>query len=359
MRDPIKFKEELLAKIDQSLRELRELSQNPEVVTEDILKQIAELEQRRNKLLQEIYTSLTPWDKVQLARHPNRPLASDYISGILEDFTELHGDRASGEDPAIIAGIGFLNGVAVAVLGHQKGRSTKEKLHRNFGMPHPSGFRKAARIMRLAERMGWPVISFVDTPGAYPGIAAEEGGQYIAIAESILTMVSLRVPTIAVFIGEGGSGGALAIGIGNVNLMLENAYFSVISPEGCASIIYRDAKKAPLAAEKLKLDANSLLALRVIDEILPEPMGGAHKDPLLTIKTVKEAIERHLKELLKLTPDELIAQRAEKYHRLATFLEGEALKTHADLRGLAGARGEADEGGEPPQSGEQVLPKQT
>ena len=350
MRDPIKFKEELLAKIDESLKELKELSKNPEVATDDILKQIEELEQRRNKLLQEIYASLTPWDKVQLARHPNRPLTSDYISGILEDFTELHGDRTSGEDPAIITGIGFLDGIPVAVLGHQKGRSTKEKLHRNFGMPHPSGFRKATRVMRLAERMGWPVISFVDTPGAYPGIAAEEGGQYIAIAESILTMASLKVPTVAVFIGEGGSGGALAIGVGNVNLMLENAYFSVISPEGCASIIYRDAKKAPLAAEKLKLDANSLLALKVIDEILPEPIGGAHKDPLSMIARVKEALQKHLRELMKLSPDELVARRAEKYHRLATFLEGGTLRTHADLKELTEARGEVDEGGDPPQS---------
>ncbi len=327
-RDDLRVKEELLKKIDAKIEELKVLSTESGL---DMTQQIRQLEERRDAIMREIFSSLTPWDEVQLARHPERPTTLDYINLIFSDFIELRGDRYTGDDPALIGGIGFLDEQPVMIIGHQKGKDTKDRLRRNFGMPQPAGFKKAIRLMRLAERWGLPVISFVDTPGAYPGITAEERGQFLAIAESIAVMARLKTLTIANFIGEGGSGGALAIGIGNYVIMLQHAYFSVISPEGCASIIYRDSKRAPQAAEKLKLTSADLLALGVVDRVLPEPIGGAHRDPRATADTLREAIKAYLREGNKYKPEELVKMRFEKYDRLVTFIENSQLKTSIDL----------------------------
>jgi len=263
-----------------------------------------------------VFSSLTPYQRCQVARHADRPYTLDYIDAIFTDFTELHGDRRFADDPAVVAGFALFDGDPVAVIGHQKGRDTTEKLHRNFGMPRPEGYRKALRIMDLAARYRRPVISFVDTPGAYPGIDAEERGQAEAIAFNLLEMARLPVPIIVVVTGEGGSGGALGLGVGDRVLMLEHAIYSVISPEGCAAILWKDQARAEDAARALRLTAKDLKELGVIDEILPEPPGGAHMDPTAMARTVDAAVRRNLKQIRRVKPDTLIARRYKKYRAM-------------------------------------------
>ncbi len=283
--------------------------------------ELERLKEQCEKLKKKVYSNLTRWQRVQLARHPKRPYTMDYINLITSDFIELHGDRNFGDDEAIVAGLGRLEGRSVVIVGQQKGRDTKEKLRRNFGMPHPEGYRKALRVMQLGDKFGLPIISLVDTPGAYPGIGAEERGQSEAIARNLKEMSLLEVPIIVVIIGEGGSGGALAIAVGNKVLMMENSIYSVISPEGCASILWRDATKAPQAAEALKLTAQDLLELGVIDEIIPEPLGGAHRDPKVAADRLKSSILSSLKELEGLSKEELVSQRIEKFAKMGAFQE--------------------------------------
>jgi acetyl-CoA carboxylase carboxyl transferase subunit alpha len=260
-----------------------------------------------------VFSSLTPYQRCQVARHPDRPYTLDYIGAVFTDFTELHGDRRYADDPAVVAGFALLDGDPVAVIGHQKGRDTADKLHRNFGMPRPEGYRKALRIMDLAARYRRPVISFVDTPGAYPGIDAEERGQAEAIAFNLLEMARLPVPIVVVVTGEGGSGGALGIGVGDRVLMLEHAIYSVISPEGCAAILWKDQARAEDAARALRLTAGDLKTLGVIDEIVPEPPGGAHMDPEALARTVGIAVRRNLRQIRRVRPDVLVARRYKKY----------------------------------------------
>jgi acetyl-CoA carboxylase carboxyl transferase subunit alpha len=266
-----------------------------------------------------IFSSLTPWQRCQIARHHERPYTLDYIEAIFTSFTQLHGDRRFADDPAVIAGFALFDGEPVAVVGHQKGRDTNEKLRRNFGMPRPEGYRKAMRIMRLAARFRRPIISFVDTPGAYPGIHAEERGQAEAIANNLIEMSRLPVPILVVVAGEGGSGGALALGIGDRVLMLEHAIYSVISPEGCAAILWKDQNRAEDAAKALRLTARDLKHFGVVDEVLPEPPGGAHMDPRTMAETVAAAIRRHLRQLRKLKADPLLARRYKKYRALGVY----------------------------------------
>ncbi len=271
--------------------------------------------------IQQIFSGLTPWQRCQLARHPERPYTLDYIRGIMTDFTELHGDRRFADDPAVVAGFGLFDGLPVAVVGHQKGRDTTEKVRRNFGMPRPEGYRKAIRIMELAARFGRPVVCFIDTPGAYPGIDAEERGQAEAIASNLLAMAQLPVPIVVVVTGEGGSGGALALGVGDRIVMLEHAIYSVISPEGCSAILWKDQGRAADAASALRLTAGDLKGLGVIDEIVPEPAGGAHMDPVAIADAVAAAIRKHLKELRRIKPEGLVARRYKKYRAMGAFLE--------------------------------------
>jgi acetyl-CoA carboxylase carboxyl transferase subunit alpha len=266
--------------------------------------------------------SQTPWQRVQNARHPKRPHTLDYVATVFDDFEELHGDRLFGDDAAIVSGMASLAGRAVMLVGEQKGRDTKQKLHRNFGMPKPEGYRKALRLMQLAAKFGRPIITFLDTPGAYPGIDAEERGQAEAIARNLREMARLPVPVISVCIGEGGSGGALALGVGNRVFMLENAVYSVISPESCAAIIWRDAAKAEQAAASLRLTAEDLLELKLIDGIIPEPPGGAHEDPAEAARLLREQLVRSLDELSKLSPNEAIQQRYEKFRKMGNFFAG-------------------------------------
>jgi acetyl-CoA carboxylase carboxyl transferase subunit alpha len=259
------------------------------------------------------------WERVQLARHPKRPHTLDYVQRLIASFQELHGDRSFADDPAIVSGIGFFGDVPVAVVGQQKGRDTKEKVHRNFGMPKPEGYRKALRVMRLAAKFRRPILTLLDTPGAYPGIDAEERGQAEAIAVSLREMSRLAVPVVSVVIGEGGSGGALALGVGNRVYMLENAVYSVISPESCAAIIWRDAGQAAKAAAALKLTAPDLLELGLIDGIVPEPPGGAQEDPDAAAESLRQTLRRALDELVGLSPQELIEQRYQKFRRMGNF----------------------------------------
>jgi acetyl-CoA carboxylase carboxyl transferase subunit alpha len=266
-----------------------------------------------------VYRSLTRWQVVQLSRHPQRPYALDYFQKSFTEFVELHGDRAFRDDGAIVGGLARLDSQPVMVIGNQKGRTTKENLDRNFGMARPEGYRKAVRLMRLADRFGLPIITLIDTPGAFPGIDAEERGQAQAIAEALEAMAALSVPVISVVIGEGGSGGALAIGVANRVLMLEYSTYSVISPEGCSSILFKDSSRAPMAADALKLTASDLASLEVIDEVIKEPLGGAHRDPDRAAERVKEALLFHLSPLKKLAPADLKEDRYRRFRRLGTF----------------------------------------
>jgi acetyl-CoA carboxylase carboxyl transferase subunit alpha len=303
--------------LEKKIADLKALSRS----NADFTNEIAKLEKKSKKLQSEIFSDLSRWQIVQLSRHPARPYFLDYLRMLCTDFFELAGDRSFGEDPSIVGGFARFDGEPVLVLGHQKGRSTKENVVRNFGMPRPEGYRKAHRLMRLAERLGRPVITFVDTPGAYPGIGAEERGQAEAIAANLQLMCRLSVPIISVVIGEGGSGGALAIGVGNRVLMMEYSIYSVISPEACSSILYRDASKAEKAAESLKLTARDLLALNVIDEIIPEPLGGAHRDPPLAAEQVGSVLRKHLSSLRGLNGSALIEDRYRKYRSMGVFSE--------------------------------------
>ena len=288
--------------------------------------EVQSLKDRLEELKKEVYGGLNPWQRVLMARHPQRPYTLDYVENIFTDFTELHGDRHYAEDKAVVGGLASLEGEPVIVIGHQKGRSLQESMARNFGMPHPEGYRKALRLMRMAAKFDLPVLCFIDTAGAYPGIGAEERGQATAIAENLREMSALPVPILCSVIGEGGSGGALAIGVGDRLLMLENSWYSVISPEGCASILYRDAAKAPQAAAALKITAQDLSALGIADEVVPEPLGGAHRDSGQAASTLKSVLLKHLKDLRKLSVEDLLERRYQKYRSIGLFEVAQAKK---------------------------------
>ncbi len=308
-----------IVELEARISELRAFSQSSDV---DLSGQIEELERKCEEKKRAIYAHLTPWQRVQIARHPKRPLVTDYIRWIVTDFLELHGDQAFRDDPAIVTGLGRIGGRRVMIVGNRKGRTTPEKIECNFGCAHPEGYRKAMRKMRLAEKFGIPIITFINTPGAYPGIGAEERGQAFVIARNLFEMASLRVPVISVVIGEGGSGGALGIGLADRVLILEHAYYSVISPEGCAAILWKDSSHAPRAAEILRLTSQDLAGFDIIDEVIPEPLGGAHRDHGQTAASVEEAILRNLDEVSELPPEERVEQRHQKYRAIGRFTEG-------------------------------------
>jgi acetyl-CoA carboxylase carboxyl transferase subunit alpha len=307
--------EQPIAELEAKIEELRLLSNESAF---DINEEIAHLRARSEELTESVFSSLTPWQISKLARHPLRPYTLDYVKRLFTDFDELHGDRAFGDDAAIVCGLARLDGKPVAVIGHQKGRTTAENLHRNFGMPRPEGYRKALRVMRLAETFKLPILTFIDTPGAYPGIDAEERGQSEAIARNLMVMARLKTPIIATVIGEGGSGGALAIGVADKVLMLEYSTYSVISPEGCASILWKSADMAEKAAEAMGMTSGRLLELKLIDEVVPEPLGGAHRNVDAMAAKLKETLLTNLDTLSDLAPKELVAKR---YKRLQEFGE--------------------------------------
>lgn len=309
--------EKPVVELEQKIQELADIAaDNAELKTE-----VAKLEKKVDKMREVIFANLSRWQMVQVARHIERPFTLDYITHIFTDFVELHGDRLFGDDHAIVGGMAKLDGEPVMVIGHQKGRDTKEKVYRNFGMPNPEGYRKALRLMEMAERFRMPIITFVDTPGAYPGIGAEERGQAEAIARNLREMAALTVPIVVVITGEGGSGGALAIAVGDRVLMLEYSIYAVISPEGCAAILWSDGTKGAQAAEALKLTAPDLKELDVIDEIVKEPLGGAHRDHETMAKNLHEALARHLKELKALTVEQLVEGRYQKFRKMSRFAE--------------------------------------
>ena len=282
---------------------------------------IDELKKKRDKELKNIFSGMSRWEKVQLARHPKRPFSLDYIMSMAPDFIELHGDRYFSDDSAMIGGLGSIDGQSVMFIGQQKGRNTNENIYRNFGMMRPEGYRKALRLMKLAEKFNVPVVSLIDTPGAYPGIGAEERGQGEAIAKNLLEMARLKVPILAIVIGEGASGGAMGIGVCDKMLMLENTWFSVISPEGCASILWRDASLAPKAADAMKVIPNDLLEMGICDEVIKEPLGGAHRNPGETATILKNVILKYLKELLTIDPDTFLENRIKRYDQIGVFKE--------------------------------------
>jgi acetyl-CoA carboxylase carboxyl transferase subunit alpha len=302
--------EKPIVELEKKIQELKNFISDKNI---DLSSEVRRLEDKLEHLKKDTYTNLTAWQRVQLARHPSRPYTLDYIQMLLSDFVELHGDRAFGDDKAIVCGLAKLDNQKLVIIGHQKGRDTKENLKRNFGCAHPEGYRKALRVMQLAEAFDLPIVIFIDTPGAYSGIGAEERGQSLAIALNLREMVRIAVPIIAVVIGEGGSGGALGVGVADRVLVLENAYYSVISPEGCAAILWKDGAKAPEAAEVLRLTAQDLLKMGIIDEVVPEPLGGAHRDLQKTAKELKEAINNNLKILSALNKEELLRLRYKKF----------------------------------------------
>jgi len=311
--------EKPIVEIEEQIKALeKEASDN-----EDVQKALEHLKARAQELKKHIYSNLTRWQIVQIARHPDRPHAMSYVHQVFDEFIEIHGDRNFRDDPSIITGFAHLNGKKVAVIAEEKGRDTKDKIYRNFGMPHPEGYRKAMRLMDVADRFKVPIISLVDTPGAYPGIGAEERGQSQAIAESIRKMLKIKVPFVAIIIGEGGSGGALAIAVADRVLVMEYAIYSVISPEGCASILWKDAKKANEAAEALKITAKDLKEFGIIDDIIPEPLGGAHKDPIKSMENSKAYVLKHLSEIEQFDPDTRLRMRREKYANMGSFVEKE------------------------------------
>jgi len=305
-------------------RRIEELKSHGEDAGLGAREALEDLERKADELRREVYANLTPYQRVQLARHPRRPYSLDYIERCFDGFTELHGDRHFADDPAIVSGLAFLDRRPVMVIGQQKGRDTKENLQRRFGMPNPEGYRKALRLMKLAERFRVAVVTLVDTPGAYPGLGAEERGQAEAIAVNLREMARLEVPVLTVVIGEGGSGGALAIAVSDVVLMFENSIYSVISPEGCASILWREGKKAPLAAEALRLTARDLERLGVIDGLLAEPVGGAHRDPGAAAATLRDAVIGHLERLSGVSAEARVDQRLRKFRRMGVFRPGTA-----------------------------------
>lgn len=310
--------EQPVAELEAKIEQLRFVQDDSAV---DISDEIGRLEAKSAALIKDIYAKLTPWQIAQVARHPQRPYTLDYIEMIFSDFVELHGDRAFADDHAIVGGLARFNGQSCVVIGHQKGRDTKEKIYRNFGMPRPEGYRKALRLMRLAQKFGMPVFTFVDTPGAYPGIGAEERGQSEAIGRNLYEMAELRVPLIATIIGEGGSGGALAIAAGDVVLMLQYATYSVISPEGCASILWKSAERAADAAETLGITAARLKTLGLIDRVVSEPVGGAHRDPRGAAQSLKKALQDALRQLQGLSADELVERRLARLMSYGKFKE--------------------------------------
>lgn len=302
--------EKPIIELENKIQELKSFIAEKKI---DLSSEVRKLEDKLEHLRKETYTNLSPWQKVKLARHPQRPYTLDYIGMIMSDFIELHGDRLFSDDQALICGLAKLDNRKVAVIGHQKGRDTKENLRRNFGCAHPEGYRKALRIMQLAEEFALPVVVFIDTPGAYPGIGAEERGQSQAIALNLREMVRIATPIAAVVIGEGGSGGALGVGVADRVAVLENSYYSVISPEGCAAILWKDGAKASQAAEVLKLTGQDLLKMGIIDEVIPEPLGGAHRDPAKTAQGIKESLLKNFKELESLDKEELLKLRYKKF----------------------------------------------
>ena len=310
--------EQPIAELETKIEELRYVQDESAL---DISEEIERLQKKSKALTKDIYAKLTPWQISQVARHPQRPYTLDYINALFTDFEELHGDRHFGDDPAIVGGLARFNGQPVMVIGHQKGRDTKEKIHRNFGMPRPEGYRKAQRLMKLAEKFSLPLLTFIDTPGAYPGIDAEERGQSEAIASNLYLMASLRTPIICTVIGEGGSGGALAIGVGDVMLMLQYSTYSVISPEGCASILWKSADKAPEAAETLGITASRLKTLGLIDRVVNEPLGGAHRDPEAMMATLRKVLTETMRELQDHSVDELIERRFQRLMGYGRFKE--------------------------------------
>jgi len=310
--------EKPLVELDQKIRELREYSTD----RVDFSSEVKKLEKKAEKLREEIFGNLTRWQRTQLARHINRPFTLDYVQNIFTDWFEIHGDRNFRDDPAIVTGFARLDGEPCCIIGHQKGRDTKEKVYRNFGMPNPEGYRKALRVMQMAEQFKLPIFTFVDTPGAFPGIGAEERGQAEAIARNLREMAALTVPVIVTVTGEGGSGGALAIAVGNRVLMMEYSVYSVISPEGCAAILWSDGSKGPIAAEALKLTAADIQELGcVIDDVIPEPLGGAHTDPVSAAASVKACLKKHLADLQALSPEGLIEQRYNKFRAMSIIQE--------------------------------------
>ena len=316
--------EKPLRDLSAQLQELRQRSLETNV---DLDREAREIEAKIEATRRDIYSSLTPWQRVQIARHPRRPYALDYVAALCEDFQELHGDRQYKDDRAIIGGTAFLDGEAVMIVAQQKGRDPKERIARNFGMPQPEGYRKALRLMRLAEKFRLPLISFIDTPGAFPGVESEARHVSEAIAVNLREMERLGTPSISVVIGEGGSGGALGIGVTDRVLILENSYYSVISPEGCAAILWKDGAAAPKAAEALKLSASHLEALGVVDEVIPEPTGGAHQDPAQAAQALKYALQKHLNDLRGLTAEQLRDSRYERFRRLGVYEEAGVVRS--------------------------------
>ncbi|WP_342472197.1 acetyl-CoA carboxylase carboxyl transferase subunit alpha [Metasolibacillus sp. FSL H7-0170] len=310
--------EEPVIKLREKIDELKHIAQDADV---DMSGEIEKLEVRLEQLEKSIYSNMAPWDRVQVARHPERPTTLAYIDAIFEDFIELHGDRLFGDDEAIVGGIASFNGQPITIIGHQRGKTTKENIRRNFGMPHPEGYRKALRLMKQAEKFKRPIICFIDTKGAYPGKAAEERGQSEAIARNLIEMAGLKVPVISIVIGEGGSGGALALGVANRILMLENSTYSVISPEGAASILWKDASLAKQAAEAMKITAPDLMDMKIIDAIIPEVAGGAHRDIVKQASAMREHLTTTLEELTVLNAEELVQDRYEKFKAIGQFIE--------------------------------------
>ena len=315
--EPLEFEKPII-NLERQLAELRDQAADSDI---EMSGEIKKIEDKLAKTRIDIYRNLSPWQRVQIARHQQRPYMLDYVEHSFEDFLELHGDRHFGDDEAMPGGFAYLEGRRVVVIGHQKGRDTKENLRRNFGSAHPEGYRKAMRLMKMAEKFGAPIVTLIDTPGAYPGIGAEERNIAEAIAYNLREMMTLRVPIIAVVIGEGGSGGALGIGVADRVLMMENAYYSVISPEGCAAILWKDRKFATEAAQALRLSAVDLKELEIVDEVIPEPMGGAHHDHVSAAGGLKKAVRKHLIELEKFEADALLENRYEKFRNFGEFRE--------------------------------------
>ncbi len=310
--------EKPIFELERKIEELKKFTSSENI---DLHSEIRRLEQKLDKLKQEIFGNLTAWQRVQIARHPQRPYTLDYIQMLTTGFTELHGDRAFSDDKAMVCGFAYLEGRRVLIAGHQKGRDTNENLMRNFGSANPEGYRKAMRLMRLAEKFDVPVVTFIDTPGAYPGVGAEERGQAEAIAYNLREMTSIKVPIVILVIGEGGSGGALGIGVGDRICVMQNSYYSVISPEGCAAILWKDRAKANVAASALKLTAQDLLNFGIIDRIIPEPLGGAHRNPEKAAGNVKKAILESLREISAMPRDVMLNKRYEKFRNMGKFLD--------------------------------------
>lgn len=313
----MKFENEIFD-LEKHIAELEKFALDKNI---DLSDEIGKLHKKHRDMLEKIYSNLSSWDKIFVARHPERPYTLDYIRELGEDFVELHGDRLFRDDPAIVGGMCKIDGKRVMVIGHQKGRTTEEKIHRNFGMANPEGYRKALRLFRMAEKFRIPILTFIDTPGAYPGIEAEKHGQGEAIARNLMEMSGIKTPMISVVIGEGGSGGALGLGVTDKIFMLQNSVYSVISPEGCAAILYKDSNRAPEAAENLKISANSLLELGVIDGIISEPIGGAHRNHTLAAQNLKDAVLKAFEELEALNSEVLLQERYKKYRNMGKFLE--------------------------------------